>query len=81
MSVALERFKDKIILILASGMISILLSLAGWTLYTVYKNSGSIEVLVDKKHTDSKQWEYIEKIQNEIKEIEKDISRLKTFHN
>jgi|TARA_R100000789_G_scaffold99785_2_gene107440 cytochrome oxidase assembly protein ShyY1 len=69
----LERFKDKIILILASGMITILLSLAGWTLYTVYKNSSVIEALSSKKQTDAKQWE-------NIKDLLKDVSRLKTFH-
>ena len=50
----LERFKDKIILSLAPGIITILLSLAGWTLYTVYKNSSVIEALSSKKQTDAK---------------------------
>ena len=73
MSAAFQKFKDKMFVMLLGMVITIFLSLAGWTMFTVYTNSGAIEALADKKNTDIKQWE-------NIKELLKDVSRLKTFH-
>ncbi len=70
---AFQKFKDKMFVMLLGMVITIFLSLAGWTMFTVYTNSGAIESLVDKKQTDTKQWE-------NIKDLLKDVARLKTFH-
>tara|TARA_R100001530_G_scaffold127782_1_gene97149 strand:+ start:7669 stop:7896 length:228 start_codon:yes stop_codon:yes gene_type:complete len=70
---AFQKFKDKMFVMLLGMVITIFLSLAGWTMLTVYTNSGAIKSLSDKKQTDVKQWE-------NIKDLIKDVSRLKTFH-
>tara|TARA_B100001964_G_scaffold229557_1_gene282023 strand:+ start:1545 stop:1769 length:225 start_codon:yes stop_codon:yes gene_type:complete len=70
---AFQKFKDKMFVMLLGMVITIILSLSGWTLYTVYQNSGAIESLADKKNIDDKQWTYI----GELKDA---VARLKTFH-
>ena len=71
----IEILKDKIILVMASMMAAVFLSLASWTLYTVYKNSTMITSLLEKKEADTKQWDFITINKDEISDIKERLAK------